>query len=334
MTITPFILGRGMAGQAFQKSLAILSLQYPDWGIQETLPHSRKQKPDISPKTNNPILFIANPHGLHAQSILEGEKAGFKAMVVEKPACVNLTEIESLKLIRTPVAVCHGYHQMWGPQTLKQMLETGEFGELISIEGHYWQSSAAQKTLEPSPKPHPWKNDPALSGGSDALIDIGVHWADTAAFLMSEPSFKGTAWLSYANAEASHRDTHVHLNLQFSGGRRALASISKTFHGTTNDFEITLIGTQQSATWNFMAPDGIWLGKGGSRTLLPRKDNNLGSRQPPFHGLGWLEGYIEIIRQLLLELQDQGGGNYPRLADNLKVLESLFSLETIRQKNP
>ena len=229
MTITPFILGRGMAGQAFQKSLAILSLQHPDWGIQETLPLSRNQKPDITLKTPNPILFIANPHGLHAQSILEGEKAGFKAMVVEKPACVNLKEIESLKVVRIPVAVCHGYHQMWGPQTLKQMLDAGEFGELISIEGHYWQSSAAQKALEPTPKPHPWKNDPALSGGSDALIDIGIHWVETAAFLMGEPGFKGRAWLSYANAEAPHRDTHVHLNLQFSGGRRAMASVSKTF---------------------------------------------------------------------------------------------------------
>ena len=331
MPITPFILGRGMAGQAFQKSLAILSLQHPDWDIQPAVPLGRDQKPVITPQTPNPVLFIANPHGLHAQSLLEGEKAGFKGIVVEKPACVNLKEVGSLKSVKIPVAVCHGYHQMWGPQTLKHMLEAGEFGELISIEGHYWQSSAAQKALEPSPKPHPWKNDPVLGGGSDALIDIGVHWVETAAFLMGHPGFKGSAWLSYANAESSLRDTHIHLNLEFSEGRRALASISKTFHGAANDFEINLIGTRQSATWNFMNPDGIWVGKGGTRTFLPRKDNSLGSGQPPFHALGWLEGYIEITRQLLLELQGKGGGNYPRLENNLKVLESLFSLDMTRQ---
>ena len=334
MTITPFILGRGMAGQAFQKSLAILSLQHPDWKIQETSPLSRNQKPAISSQTLNPVLFIANPHGLHASSILEGEKLGFKAIVVEKPACVNLKEMELLKSVRIPVAVCHGYHQMWGPQTLKRMLEAGEFGEIISMEGHYWQSSAAQKTLDPSSKPHPWKNDTALSGGSDALIDIGVHWVETAAFLMGTPDFKGSAWLSYVNTESPDRDTHVHLNLEFPGGRRALGSISKTFHGAANDFEINLIGSKQSATWNFMDPDGIWLGRGGSRIFLPRKENSLGSQQPPFHALGWLEGYIEIVRQLLLELQGQDGGNYPRLDNNLKVLKSLFSLETTRQKNP
>jgi predicted dehydrogenase len=323
MPITSIILGRGMAGKAIQKSLAILSLQYPSWNIKEPLILGRNQKLETSSQIPNPVLFIANPHGLHASSILEAEKAGFKAALVEKPACLNLKEIELLKTVRIPVAVFHGYHQMWGPQTLKAMVEAGEFGELISIEGHYWQSSAAQKAMDPSAKPHPWKNDPKLSGASDALIDIGVHWVEMAAFLAGEPSFKGSAWFSYANAEASHRDTHVQLHLQFPGGTRALGSISKTFHGAGNDFEINLIGSKQSASWSFMNPDGIWLGKGGSRTFFPRKENQMGSQQPPFHGLGWLEGYIEIIHQLLLELQGLGKGNYPRLDHNLEVLKSL-----------
>ena len=332
MPITPFLLGRGMAGQAFQKSLGVLSLQHPDWEIQPAVQLQRGQKPAFAPSTPNPVLLIANPHGLHAQTILEGAQAGFKAMVVEKPACVNLKEVELLKPVRLPVAVAHVYHQMWGIQTLKKMLEAGEFGGLISIEGRYWQSSAAQKALDPKAPPHPWKNDPALGGGSDALLDIGSHWVEAAAFLMGEPGFKGTAWLSYANSEASHRDTHVHLNLEFSRGRRALASVSKTLHGAANDFEITLVGTKQSATWKFMEPDVLCIGKGGTRTFLPRKENTMGSLQPPFHALGWLEGYVEILRQLFLELQGEGGGNYPRLENNLKLLESLFSLETVREK--
>lgn len=319
-----------MAAQALQKSLAILSLQHPDWKIQPPVLLKRGQNLEVSSQIPNPVLMIANPHGLHAASILAGEKAGFRAIVVEKPACVNQQEAELLKSVRVPVAVCHVYRQMWGPQTLRRMMEAGEFGEIISIEGRYWQSSAAKKALDQKSNPHPWKNDPLLNGGSDALMDIGLHWVDTAAFLMGESNFQGRAWLSYANAEAPHRDTHVHLQLEFAGGCRALGSISKTFHGAANDFEIHVIGTKQSATWKFLSPDGIELGKGGSRTFLPRNENNLGSGQPPFHALGWLEGYIEILRQLFLELQGQGPGNYPRLENNLKVLKSLFNLEKTR----
>lgn len=329
MSISPFLLGRGMAGQAFQKSLAILALQHPDWDIRPAVVLGRGEKIAFPPSAPNPVLLIANPHGLHAASLLEGAKAGFKAVAVEKPACVNMKEVELLKPVRIPVAVAQVYHQMWGMQTLKKMLEAGEFGEVISVEGRYWQSSAAQKALDPSAKPHPWKNDPLLSGGSDALMDIGVHWVEAAAFLMGEPSFKGRVWLSYANAESAHRDTHLHLNLEFFKGRRALASVSKTLHGASNDFEITVVGTKQSATWKFMEPDGLWLGRGGTRTFLPRKENTTGSLQPPFHALGWLEGYVEILRQLLLELQGRGGGNYPKLETNLKVLESLLSLERV-----
>lgn len=331
MSITPFILGRGMAGQAFQKSLAFLSIQNPDWNLLPPIQMKRDQMLALPPQTPHPVLLIANPHGLHAQSILAGEKAGFQAIVVEKPACVNLREIELLKSVRVPVAVAHGYHQMWGIQTIKKMLEAGDFGDIISIEGRYWQSSVAQKAFEPNPKPHPWKNDPILGGGSDALLDIGTHWVEAAAYLMGGTSFKGKAWLSYANAESPLRDSHVHLNLEFSHGRRAMASISKTVHGAANDFEITVLGTQQSAIWKFMEPDGIWVGKGRTRILLPRKDAETGSQQHPFHGVGWLEGYIEILRQLFLEIQGQSGGNYPRLDTNLKILESLFSIEMVRK---
>lgn len=332
MPISPFIIGRGMAAQALQKCLAILSLQYPEWDIQKAITIPRDQKPTFPAGCPNPVLLIANPHGLHASAILEGEKTGFKAIVVEKPACVNLKEVTLLESVKIPVAVCHVYRQMWGPQTLKQMVQAGEFGDLISIEGRYWQSSAAKKALAQDITPHPWKNDPVLSGGYDTLVDIGAHWLDTAAFLMGGTDFKGTAWLSYANAEAPHRDTHVHLNLEFLGERRALGSISKTIHGAANDFEVNVIGTKQSAAWNFMNPDGIWVGKGGSRTFVPRKDTGMGSHQPAFHALGWLEGYLEILRQVFLELEGKGPGNYPDLKTNLKVLRSLFSLETTYQK--
>ena len=330
MAINPFVLGSGMAAKALEKALAILSLQHPTWDIQKAVHLSRGEKFSIPPRTENPVLVIANPHGLHAAAIAEGEKAGFKAIVVEKPSCVNAKEIELLKPVRLPVAVCHVIRQTWGPQTLKRMLEAGELGDLVSLEGRYWQSSSAKRAIGQSHTPHPWKNDPVLSGGSDTFIDIGVHWVDLTSYLMGENSFKGTAWVGYANAEAPHRDTHVQFNLKFSAGRQAVGSVSKNVHGAGNDFEVHLLGTKQSASWSFQNPDGIWVGKGGSRTFVPRSDNDMGSQQPAFHGMGWLEGYIEIVRQLLLETQGQGGGNYPKLSENLKMMESLFALEKLQ----
>jgi predicted dehydrogenase len=162
------------------------------------------------------------------------------------------------------------------------------------------------------------------------LIDNGCHWVDLAIYLMGEPARRGTAWLSYVNAEAPHRDTHVHLDLFFSGDRPARASISKTVHGAGNEFEITVIGSRRSASWAFLRPDVIEIGDGATRSALHRKDVSAGSGTRAFHGLGWLEGYVEIIRQTLLGLLGGSTAAVPTLAEGLQVMRTIFSLERRR----
>lgn len=127
--------------------------------------------------------MIATPHALHSKAILEADKSGFKLIVVEKPVAVSLDQVKSLRSVKTPVAVLHGYRQSWGIQTLKKMIDEGSLGDIISIEGKYWQSSSAQKALQGT-KSTSWKNDPSLSGEADTLVDLASHWADACRFLM------------------------------------------------------------------------------------------------------------------------------------------------------
>jgi len=329
MKITPFILGSGRAAKAIERSLSILNASGEGWQVAPPVYLKRGEPLPTVVHEPHPVLLIANPPGLHAQALIEGQKAGFALMIVEKPVCVNLEEVELLRGLKTPVAVCHVYRQTWGVQTLKKMLEAKEFGELITIEGRYWQSSAAQRAVGET-KGGGWKNDPRLSGPSDALLDVGVHWVDSALFLAGKALNKTSLWRSYANAEAPHRDTHVQLSLDFEGGARAFASISKTLHGSLNHFEINVIGTQAAATWNFLQPDQIEMGSGSSLKMLYRKDLSYGSGQGPFHGLGWLEGYVEIFRQSFKQLKGVPFEPYPSLHGHLDMLSSLLSIEASR----
>jgi|GEM_PF-1001006 len=329
MDLVPYFLGSGKASEAMKKSLAILQVLEPDLKIAPFRTIARGEPmPDLASDLSNsktPVLFIANPHGLHAQAILDGVKAGFPAIVTEKPACVNLEEVHALKSVSIPVAVAHVYRQTWGIRTIRQMIEAGELGEIIALEGRYWQSSAAQRALANSSsstaQSKSWKNDARLSGGYDTFLDLGTHWADLAAYLMGEPRFDGQVWLSNHNAEAPHRDTYVQAVLQFSGGRRAFGSISKTIHGAGNQHEWQVIGSKSSVAWSFLNPDELIVGRGGSRTTLFRQDQSLGSRQAAFHGMGWIEGYVEIIRALIGELKDGKPADYPTLRWSLEVLE-------------
>jgi predicted dehydrogenase len=327
LKIQPFLIGSGRAAQALEKSLKILEVVDPEFSFEPTIKIERGQPlKGLTKKDQFSLLLIANPHGLHAEKLLEAEKEKFNLIVTEKPVCTTLQEVQSLRNLLTPVAVCHGYRQSWGVQTLKSMLQGGELGEIIAVEGRYWQSSTAQRALgAPSNAVQSWKNDPKLSGGYDALLDIGTHWVDAALFLMPSPALQTKVWLSYKNSEAKHRDSHMHLQMNFENGSRALCSISKTVHGSTNHFEINLLGTKKSATWKFLEPDQIEVGEGNERKFVSRTGYNSGAKQAPHHGVGWLEGYIEIIRQSLRHATGKSYEKYPSLKDGLLVVETLLS---------
>jgi predicted dehydrogenase len=329
MTITPLILGSGRSGQAIAQSLACLNLLRPEMKIESpvwlvrgtSLTSERKKYP-------NPVLCISNPHGLHAEAILEADQAGYDAIVCEKPACVNLAELEKLRQVKTPTAILHVYRQMWGIQSIKQMLDENKFGDLISIEGRYWQASTAERALQRAltPSPKSWKDDPRLSGEYDTYLDVGTHWVDTASFLIGNSPSRINGWRSYINSESSHRDSHIQLSIDYPKGR-AFASISKTYHGATNHFEVNVIGSKMSATWEFMKPDELFIGEGRDRRVLTRKDSILGSQHPPHHGMGWLEGYIEIVSRLFSEVYLNEKKEYPRLRSNLDTLEAMLRAE-------
>jgi len=331
--ISPLIVGGGRAGEAIARSLYVVSRLEPRLQMETPVIHKRGAPlVEFAHSKSHPILIVANPHGLHAPTILEGAAAGFRLILAEKPSCVSPDQMKKLREVQTPVAIFHGYRQMWGPQTLKTMLTDGELGELIAIEGRYWQSSAAERALEDETEArlNEWKNDTELSGPYDALLDIGTHWMDMASYLVGKPPSNVEGWLNYANAPAPHRDCHVQVMLGYENGARAMGSISKTVHGATNHFEINVLGTKQSATWKFLTPDEIEIGHGRNRAILARKTSHLGSHQSPFHALGWLEGYTEICHQILNEVFLGLDGTYPSLQENLELMAAIFEGKYLR----
>jgi predicted dehydrogenase len=326
MKVTPYVSGSGMAGKGMAKALGIISVVNPDLQIQPVIQLKRDQSlHGLASGVENPVLFIANPHGYHAAMILEGEASGFKHMVCDKPVCVSKEDVSKLQNVKTKVAVTHGFRQNWGPQTIKKMIDTGEFGEVISIEGRYWQSSMAEAAVSGSVSSKDWKNDRKLNGPYDALVDLGAHYTDMMLFFAGEKPVKSAVWVSHVNSPASHRDSHAHVEFIFPKFR-ARGSISKTVHGTGNDLEITVLGQKQTVTWHVERPDELKVAKGATTTLLHKLSDKFGSQQPPFHGAGWLEGYIDVIHSYLLEMAGHKT-SYPTLQDSVRVMDVLLNAE-------
>ena len=322
--ITPLILGSGRSGKAIAKSIAMLNILHPQLELAAPIFLNRDSSlSEERKKYERVLLAISNPHALHAQTIIEADQAGYDAIVCEKPACVNMEQLEKLQNVKTPTAILHAYRQMWGPQLIKEMIEDSEFGELITIEGRYWHASAADVALSSTKKAN-WKNDVGLSGESDTYLDLGVHLLDAFCFLHRsfEPEIQG--WRSYINASRPHRDTHIQVAMNLPQKKRAFGSISKTVHGSPNHFEINVIGSKKYAKWEFLSADEIHFGIGKDRSIITRRETTTGSQQDPYHAAGWLEGYIEITKRLVNHAFNGESQNYPTLVQNLQLLRAMF----------
>lgn len=95
-------------------------------------------------------------------------------------------------------------------------------------------------------------------------------------------------------------------------------------HGAPNHFEINVVGSRKYACWKFLEADQIEVGVGTQRRWIPRQRSDIGSGHWAYHGMGWIEGYIEIIYQAVRELDGQEA-DYPALAQNLEVMTLLLS---------
>ncbi|MDB5037001.1 MAG: Oxidoreductase domain protein [Bacteriovoracaceae bacterium] len=318
----PYILGKGRAGQALQNAFSILANLEPELGIK---PAEFLARGGALPTDPNALLCLTNPSALHAPQILEANKKGIQKIITEKPLCADLKEAKNLSEVKSQIAVLHVYRQLWGPQTIRKLITNGEVGDLITIEGRYWHSSAAEAAIKgKAAHTSGWKNDPTLCGPYDLLLDVGTHWLDMMCFLMGVFPLKNNVWLSYKNSEKPHRDTHLHLNSEFATGQHTLGSISKTTHGMSDHFEFQVVGTKKMLSWNFLNPDEIEVGEGRKKTTMVRLDTEFGSKMPAFRSLGWLEGYIEIARQFIYEAQEKKFNPYPNLASTLPMMESLL----------
>lgn len=325
--IQTYILGSGSASQAIQKSLGILDVLYPYWGIQKPIVIERAAKLDSLKPNGNSILFLANPHALHTPRILEAERAGFKWVATEKPAAVSMEQLQQLSQVKIPVAVFHGYRQTWGIQTIKKYLDQGELGQWATLEGRYWQSSMGEKKLKGETSLS-WKDQKEMSGSFDVLLDLGTHWTDLVFFLVGAPT-KGKVWMSYLNSTTSHRDTTNFIEMEYGKTNRVFGSVSKTHHGSGNDLQLVITGEKKSLKWNLSQPDELVVGEGSKTTILHRNTQSFGSQQWPFHGVGWLEGYVEIIKQYIHQLRGEGFEPYPNLQEQISVLN--FLLKSVSQ---
>ena len=236
-----------------------------------------------------------------------------KHVLVEKPACISVKQIEELIALAKKHGVCVrvGFNHRFHPSFLKarEIFDSGVMGELMFVRARYGHGGRVGYDKE-------WRADPKLSGGGE-LIDQGIHLIDLAGwFLGPFTKVEGQAATYFWNMPV---DDNAFLNLRTAGGQTAWLHVSCTEWKNLFSFEIygrntklhieglggsygveklyhhqmkPEMGPPDTKLYEFPSPDESW------RTEMMEFEKDIQLKRHPDAGLAQARTALQIVEQI------------------------------------
>ena len=192
------------------------------------------------------VVAIVTPNHMHhgpAKAFLE---AGIH-VICDKPLCTSLGEARELvKAVDTSkkiFALTHNYTGYPMVRQMREMVASGEIGDIRVIQVEYAQDWLATKLEETGQKQASWRTDPMRSGAGGCIGDIGTHAYNLAAFTSGLRLHSLCADMQ-SFVEGRRLDDNCNLLLRYEGGARGMLWSSQVSPGNENGLAIRLYGTK------------------------------------------------------------------------------------------
>lgn len=248
------------------------------------------------------VIHNCTPNALHDAINLAAIAAG-KHVYAEKPMSLTTEGAEQVLAAAKAAGIAHAinyqYRMNAAVQEMRGRIRRGDAGRPMYVSGQYLQESVARMT-DYTPRRIP-ETSPAR-----ALLDIGVHWADTASCVMGVPIKK-----VYAKMYIHHpvridpvtgREIHVQSDdttsvmVEFADGTPGSALFSKCMLGHKNDLRVIVSGDKKEYFWHQERCDLLHTGdrEHGNETIYVNQSNALAEVHPYIalpagHAPGWLD---------------------------------------------
>lgn len=292
-------------------------------------------------------VHICTPNELHFPMAKDALEAG-KHVLCEKPLALTLSEAEQLAALanRKGLANCTFFNVRAYPQaqTIRWMIERGDLGEILIVQGAYLQDWLLYET------DWNWRIE---SGSSRTFADIGSHWCDLAEFttgkriervcamlrtffpIRKKP--KGPIETFSAARDADTVEVQVKTEdfggmlFEMSGGTQGALTVSQVSAGRKNGLRIEIYGTKAGVAWSPERPDELWIGRRDEPNRVMHKDPTLMPPQsrgyadlPGGHSEGYDDTFKQTFRRFYASLDDPAGrGAYPRFEDGVRQMKVL-----------
>ena len=277
-------------------------------------------------------VIIATPNNLHlpvAKAFLE---AGIH-VVCDKPLASSLDDARELGEIVAGsgklFALTHTYSGYPMVREARDFVAGGRLGELRKVQVEYNQDWLMEPLERQGNKQAEWRTDPARSGVSCCVGDIGTHAKHLVEFVTGRKVQSVCAELT-SFVEGRRLDDDASMLLRLEGGARGTLVCSQIACGEENALNIRLYGTKAGLEWHQMEPNTLKVKPAGKSWERFRSGAGyLGetaaraTRTPAGHPEGYLEAFANIYRDFMADVRRAAAGepalcDYPGVEDGIR----------------
>jgi len=374
-TIRTAIFGTGFMGKVHTEAVrrlgnvevaAVASIDQKsaqDFADSMNIPKASGDYREILADPTIDAVHIGTPNVLHYPMSEAALKAG-KHVLCEKP--LTMTSAEGKKLVKLAEttglvnAVNHNLRYYPMVQQIRQMIASGELGEILIVNGTYYQDWLLYDT------DYNWRVESKDNGSLRAMGDIGSHWmdmiqhvtgmkisavcCDLQTFHKSRKKPSGAVeTFTGKKAKAPAKYTEIPIDTDDFGSvlvklgdrARGCFAVSQMSAGCKNRFNIEVYGTKSGVQWNQERPDELWIGNRNTPNQIIIKDGSLMlPKAAPFadlpggHSEGYDDAHKQLFRRFYARVADpKAEVNYPTFADGtwgMHLLEK--ALESSRKQ--
>jgi predicted dehydrogenase len=253
------------------------------------------------------FVSVATPNHMHFPVAKAALEAGFN-VVCDKPLTLTLAEAEALAEIvaKAPgvFAVTHNYTGYPLVRQAREMILSGELGDIQAIRAEYIQGWLRTRLESEGQKQAAWRTDPKKSGAAGAFGDIGTHAYNLGRYMTGILPEKISANLKVFEPGRA-LDDYGHAVIRYQNGALGTVTASQISHGRENDVRIEIDGTLASLEWHQEEPNKLFVRRNGHPHAIYTRDPNApfmnamgkaACRLPSGHPEAFFEAFANIYR--------------------------------------
>jgi predicted dehydrogenase len=282
------------------------------------------------------FVIVATPNSLHHAVATCFLKAGIH-VVCDKPLAFSLQEAEQLAELaaRGPalLGLTHTYAGYPMVRQARELVRSGRIGTLRKALVEYFQDWLMRPVEHEGNRQAVWRTDPASSGPSCSVGDIGTHAAHLLEFISGRRIASVCADLSSFVA-GRRLDDDANMLLRLDGGAKGALVCSQIACGEENALSIRLYGSDGALEWHQQEPNTLILKPAGAEPWQFLRTGRAGlshaaraaTRLPAGHPEGYLEAFANLYRNFVADVRRVASGaapvrDYPTVEDGVRGMK-------------